>query len=461
VVLLEAGRGLLLYAATMSVTVPTALREAGAAELAASWEATADPETIRPRALSVLTSSAYGMHLLSLADQDQVAHAAWAQGADGLVYLVPATASGPGRALLVRSNAAVECLDLPLLDAGAGSLLSAYTASRVGFFGTADSTGADPAASAAGRQWLDSLERLCDWAWEAAVGPLVELVASWSLRRPARLVVVPTGPLAAVPWHAARHGGPNGRHRYACADLVLSYAASARLLAEAVGRPEPQQPRGAFVAPSPTALWASIGARAIRDTFYPDAAYLGFPRAESDGAGTPAELLDLLPAPGRPSASPMQISTHAVAATPPTESCLELSGGRLTVRQILDQAARRPADAPGGLAICDACATDLTEQDHDEALTLGTAFLAAGYGGAIGTRWPVGDRATAVLTFVLHDRMRRGGMRPADAIRSTQLWALDPDREPPDGMPPVLARYATLPGLAHPWAWAAFIHQGR
>lgn len=76
VVLLEAGRGLLLYAATMSVTVPTALRQAGATELAASWDAAADQDAIKRQALTVLTSTSYGMRLLSPTDQDEVAQAA-------------------------------------------------------------------------------------------------------------------------------------------------------------------------------------------------------------------------------------------------------------------------------------------------------------------------------------------------------------------------------------------------
>ena len=53
-----------------------------------------------------------------------------------------------------------------------------------------------------------SLDDLCRWAWLAAIGPLLE--RSVSRLRPSpngrapRLILVPMGDLARIPWHAAR-----------------------------------------------------------------------------------------------------------------------------------------------------------------------------------------------------------------------------------------------------------------
>jgi hypothetical protein len=468
VVLLEAGRGLLLHAATMSATVPHTLRETGHAALADAWERGSGADSaVRSRALDALARSIPGLRLLATPEAWGLASTVWAHGSDALVYLLPASPEGPGRAVVVRHQEAVEHLDLPGLVTDDGSPLARYTAARRVLAARPGSDNLDVYADPDGQRWLASLDELCTWAWDAAVGPLLGHLARWGLHRPPRLVIIPTGALGAVPWHAARRPHPDGRGgwRYGCEDAVLSYAASGRLLGDAVRRTiRPPAAEPAFVAnPTGTQVWASIGAEAIRDSFYPGTAFLGHPRG--DACGTREEVLGLMPAAGRPGASLLQLSTHARAEEPPTQSRLYLAEVQhLTVEEILAQTSGRPQAAPGGLVICDACTTDLTEQDHDEALTLGTAFIAAGYASAIGTRWPVADRATAILMYVFHHHLRDGGdtsTSPGDALRRTQLWALDPGRRAPAGMPANLARYVSDEKLADVYAWAAFAHHGR
>jgi hypothetical protein len=465
VVLLEAGRGLLLHAATMSATVPRTLRETGHETIADAWERNAADGAVRSRALDALAQSFSGLRLLAAPEAWALGSAAWAQGSDALVYLLPATPDGPGRAVVVRHEA-VEHLDLPGLSTDDGGMLARYTAARRVLAARPDADEIDLYADPDGRRWLSTLDELCEWAWDAGIGPLLEHVQRWGLHRAPRLVLVPTGALGAVPWHAARRESPAGDRdgwRYACEDAVLSYAASGRLLGDAVRRTaRPRAVEPAFVAnPTGTQVWASFGAEAIRRAFYPGAAFLGHPRG--DAPGTRDEVLGLMPAADRPGASLLQLSTHARAAEPPTRSRLYLAGGQdLTVEEILAQTSGRPQDPPGGLVICDACTTDLTEQDHDEALTLGTAFLAAGYASAIGTRWPVADWTTAILMFVFHHYLRDGeDTGPGEALRRTQLWALDRDRRAPAGMPQALTRYASDEKLADVYAWAAFAHHGR
>ena len=441
VLLLEAGRGLLLHAATATASVAAVLARTDHAELAEAWESDKADVAVRGRALAALGSSLAGYHVLSTPAAETVSEATWAQGADALVYLVSGSAASPGRALLLRTMQPLDHLELPELRDDAPAV-----------------TGYLAAVGRAGSpEWRAALDRLSDWAWTAAISPLLRRAQTWGVRRDPRVVIVATGALAAVPWHAARASGPDGP-RYACADLVISYAASGRSMVDAVRRPLPIGAKPAFVVdPTGTAGWTAIGARGTRAAFHPDADHLGMGRRPAGPTGTRAEVLALLMEGTR---SPLQLSTHAGASAVPTESYFLLADGKLTIAEILARAGSRPPEAPGGTVICDACATDLTADYHDEVLTLSTAFLAAGWSTAIGTRWPVDDQATAQLMFVLHGHLH-AGLRPADALRATQLWALDPDREPLAGMPVALARTAKDPGLAEPYHWAAFVHHGR
>jgi CHAT domain-containing protein len=122
-------------------------------------------------------------------------------------------------------------------------------------------------------------------------------------------------------------------------------------------------------------------------------------------------VLALLPGAAAAGASLLHVSCHGRAAGVPLDSALLLSAGReLTAGRILRQARTRAPDAPAGLVVLAACLSDLTDGDHDEALT-----LAAGTG------------------------------RPADALRAAQLWMLDPARSAPPGMPAELAAEAGRP----------------
>jgi CHAT domain-containing protein len=123
--------------------------------------------------------------------------------------------------------------------------------------------------------------------------------------------------------------------------------------------------------------------------------------------------------------------------------------------------AGRAPSTPGPTVVFGACDTDVAWADFDESLTLATAFLAAGAAAVVGARWAVLDRHTAVAMFALHHFRTARGEPAADALRSAQLWMLDPRREPLPGMPADLARWARRPVVADLSVWAAFGHHGR
>jgi CHAT domain-containing protein len=156
----------------------------------------------------------------------------------------------------------------------------------------------------------------------------------------------------------------------------------------------------------------------------------------------------------------LHLACHATTGATPEDSHLVLDGeSRLSVARILAAARARPADAPGGLVVLSTCASDLTTSAYDEALTLATAFLAAGAVSVVGSRWPVGDRTTACLMVMFHRYRAVDGLGDRDALRAAQRWMLDPQREfPPEVLPLCPPRPAAL---ADPVAWAPFTHHGR
>jgi hypothetical protein len=63
--------------------------------------------------------------------------------------------------------------------------------------------------------------------------------------------------------------------------------------------------------------------------------------------------------------------------------------------------------------------------------------------------------------YLVHHHLEVGGCAPADALHRAQRWMLDPDRQPPPGMPTALAEHCAGAGVGDPRAWAAFVHLGR
>ncbi|WP_405408208.1 CHAT domain-containing protein [Streptomyces decoyicus] len=448
------------------------------------------PSGLRRKALTVLGVRPGAQEdpairqLVGAADVAELTAGLAATGTDALVYLVPgmplSDGSFPGRALILRPGAGPTTLALPELMAPGSPPLEHYLDAAAERSRALADPDADPSWRAAceGR-WQDALSVLCEWAWRAVMEPLLASVRpvpadQWASARPPRIVLVPCGRLGVVPWHAARIRGPGEHgHRYACQEAVLSYAPSGAqfLAAAARRRMPPATGRQVLVAdPELTLPWAEVETAALRAACYPGALRYGeFLTADEarDAAGTPAELLAVLPGGASP-ASVVHLSCHALAAPRPTDSALRLAGppgagrdaGRLTVAGILDGAAGRRPDAAGPLVVLSACETDLSTRHHDEALTLATALVTGGAADVVGSRWAVRDGPTSVMMAVFHHHVTAGGLAPPDALRAAQLWMLNPLRTPPPTLDNPLRHEATRPDLHHLHHWAAFTHQG-
>jgi CHAT domain len=478
---LESGRGLVLHAATATVGVAESLRKAGQDTLAREWSRAAQdledepditvagllrpdhvPSTLRQRVLAALTGTLAQSGPLAPPEVSEVTRGLAAGGHDALAYLLPAADGLPGAAIIIRPSGEITVLAVPELavtpSSPAGRYVSAHAAYRT------RQLGGMAHQMRMTRQWDSTLRDITSWAGPALIENLLAAVGHGSGDRPARLVLVPLGILGMVPWHAALvRDGTAGDRRPALHRAVFTYAASARQFSDAVARPRrPWREAPAFVVnPLRDLAWASAEARAIRAAHCPGALLLGYLADEHASDVAPADVLALLPGTGTPGASLLHVSCHGRAAESPLKSALLLTAAQeLTAERILRQARARPPGSPASLVVLAACLSDLTSDDHDEALTLTTTFLSAGAASVIGTQWEVCDARSAVLMFMTYEFLAVGNGRPADALRAAQLWMLDPARVIPPGMPADLAAAADRLTLDDPAAWAGFVHHG-
>ena len=501
---LELGRGLILHSATAVAALPELLTEIGRPDLAEAWRESAAtdhqtpwdmarpgqeylttlqagvspldvPDDVRARAFAALAGSPAEQRLLNPPTVTEMADALTKIGADVLAYLVPPLAGSRGHAILVRAadprcadREAAEIVPLRFLS---GEALEAYNQAHSAMSG--EQTAMDDleaTRSQAIRDWRQALGDLCEWAWSGAILPILSKLREWKVGQLPRLVLITGGALSLVPWHAARSGSAEaGTTRYALQDAVFSYAASARQLVETACRPALALAESPVVLGDPTHTLphAIREAEAIHDRCYPSGRYFGFTSSgwsgTAAGEGNPGQILRELPQADRPGASVLHLGCHGwVGSSGPGQSHLVLADGQeLPVDAILRQARDRPVSAPGGLVSLAVCGSDLAAADYDEALTLSTAFLAAGAVTVVGSRWEIPDRATSFLMFMFHLRLARYGDSPRDALRLAQLWMLNPDREPPEEMPGELAQRARRLRLRDITEWAGFVHQGR
>lgn len=475
---LELGRGMVLHAATTGAGTAEALRSAGQPSLAGEWARQDQDEAaddLRYRVLRALRGQPAEARLLSPPSVADITAALAAVDADALVYLLPRDSAGLGAGIVVERAGSVRLLPLPALHADPGSPVAAFIGARRAF-DAAIRSGRD--AGTEGTDWQSALAEVCDWAWPAVIGPLLRAVPARGSREDRRIVLVPTGELGLVPWHAARH--PGGRSGYACQEAVLSYAPSARHFEDTARRAFRQWGRRPVLVSDPTGspYYSAAGIRGLYTAHYPGGAVYGDARRKLPGdvpgapAATPDDVLAVLPRGTGQSASILHLGCHAAVQVPVLGSSLDLgAGGKLAVRDILRQAragdrGNRSAGENGALVVLASCLSDVTEADYDEALTLGTAFLSAGAGGVVAAKWAVRESTTAIFMAMFHHYLNGSCPSPARALRQAQVWMLGPVRDIPDSMPRELRQEAALPAakggpdLAGPEAWAGFSYQG-
>jgi hypothetical protein len=477
VLALETGRCLIVQSALETRDVDTRLRALGEDALADRWQLAVRkdgpddaPTDLRRQVISALAGVPLAedgtalagpgdstTHLLDPPSIDEIKAALTALHTDALVYLVAGDA-GVGAAVVVPARGTPRWIRLPDLRIGS---LTGFERALAGAARSAEP--GDPGARDARRRVADSVPDVCAWAWHAAIGPLLADLGATS-RRPIRLVLVPMGPLARVPWHAARHLF-KGRPEYALERAVFSYTPSARLLCECANAGDVPLTGGGLVVGDPDTGGAAASlpaaraeALAINEKFYPDARYVGRTAdgtTAKGGAGTAADVVSWLRDPG---GGPMvHLACHSVAVraeNEPVSYFLLANGERLTAETLI-----RSTDRDIGLAVLASCRSAESVRGYDEAYSLATAFLVGRTRSVISAQWSVPDAPTSVLMFLFHHHLRVDGMRPAEALRAAQLWMLG-DAPPPVPLPVELgARFDRR--RVDLTMWAAFTHYGR
>ncbi|MEZ6235738.1 MAG: CHAT domain-containing tetratricopeptide repeat protein [Phycisphaerales bacterium] len=247
-------------------------------------------------------------------------------------------------------------------------------------------TGVKPAA----------VERLLTRLHEIAIAPIEPLIAGAT-----RLLLVPHGPLHALPLHAARseHGPLVDRFEVASipSAAFLHHVRTRRT--DSRGAPARDAANGRstsrpLVVGVPDEVAPEMGdeaeavARAIPDARLlvgSDATFEAFAAA----------------APGSPL---IHLACHGVfAARNPLQARLRFSDRWVTVRDLL------PLDLSGAVVVLSGCETGKAGVERgDEAYGLGRAVLAAGASAALLSLWPVHDRTTRELMISMYQEAFAG-----------------------------------------------------
>ncbi|WP_188283074.1 CHAT domain-containing protein [Streptomyces sp. CBMA29] len=482
---LELGRAMVLRAASTDRAVPELLEARGHHDLAEAWRSAvpddletaqvpvALPSALRRRALEAL---GYRQQdgLLATPTLDELGTAVADSGADALVYLLPGAGEDTGTAIVVGATGISHVPLIALSELEAGPLERYIDAST--------SQARSPLDQDVLLSWKAALSDLCDSAYQV-MRPVLSEIASRrhrdSVELP-RLVLVPCGKLGIIPWHAAHL--PNGGHGdFLCQTAVVSYAASGSQFLRTVRR-APRNPASAPILvadPRIVLTYAEIEVVTLQRTYYPQARLYGEydeSPASWEAYGTPDELLAAL----AEGPSLLHIASHGAEGPLPTRSALYLAVpdtpespppadggpgaqpdlGMLTVTRLLDRPIGEQAGEDGPLVVLSACRTDLSSREHDEALTLTTAFVATGARDVVGSRWNIQDTATLLFMAVFHHYLAIEHHSPVDALRAAQLWMLDPHRSNPGSLPAGVVRDIADTSLSHPAAWAGFVHHG-
>jgi predicted negative regulator of RcsB-dependent stress response len=226
------------------------------------------------------------------------------------------------------------------------------------------------------------------------------------------IIVVPDGNFHQMPWAGLRdRSGSPAVRRWAFA-VAPSVSLALRR------RATPHAAAAVIVGVSNPSGMPALPAVAqeVRDVaaIYPDA------RVLLDGAATPAALLQSLPGAGV-----IHIAAHAIdSPSYPMLSRLVLSGrdedGALTTAQVV-----RDAHANGAIVVLAACnSIGAASRRGEGTVGLAWAFLMADAAAVVGSLWDLDDADGAALFADFHSNLRRGLM-PAEALRASQLAAVD------------------------------------
>ncbi|HYS37601.1 MAG TPA: CHAT domain-containing protein, partial [Pseudonocardiaceae bacterium] len=273
-----------------------------------------------------------------------------------------------------------------------------------------------------------------EWLWATTAEPALR-----ALDGHGRIWWYPTGPLAALPLHAA------GLHRRGASGdwvgdhAVSSYTSTLQALLRSRTAPSAEPSDrvlavGMASTPRPDGSHDDLPAvpaelSALTDSYGDRLTVL------ADDTATRAAVLDALP--DHPA---VHLACHGLQdPDDPSASRLALHDGDLTLLDVV-----RAQRAPAELAVLSACQTARGDAElADEAIHLAAAFQLIGYRNVIGTLWNMRDAAAPDLARVVH-----------------RAVAANPTADTATALHEAVTELRRNPAFASPAVWAPYVHFG-
>jgi len=277
-------------------------------------------------------------------------------------------------------------------------------------------------------KWFDAIESVTGQLWLEIARPVF---ASLQSLKPDQAFLIPTGLLALLPLHAAWRD--NGSKREYLQDLLpVSYIPSARALVHArrnlgeAGRMlAVDEPRPVKASRLPSSHNEVLAISSLFEK----------PQILEHEKATRSAVLQALP-----KSEVAHFSCHGGADLEnPENSGLVMANDQiLTIKDLFELHL-----AGARLATLSACETGIPGTKlPDEVVSLPSAFIRAGFAGAIGSLWTMPDKSTALLMTTFYQLWREKGMLPAPALAQAQRELRAQEK------------------FQHPFYWAAFYMTG-
>ncbi|HEY7224688.1 MAG TPA: CHAT domain-containing protein [Micromonosporaceae bacterium] len=285
-----------------------------------------------------------------------------------------------------------------------------------------------------------AMAEVLDWLWTAVAQPVLKRLGFTSTLTPhaegPRVWWIPTGPLSALPVHAAgRSHGADEAAQTALDRVVSSYTPTVRMLRGV----RPTSDATAVTGQAGKTLVVGINSVPLHPPLLKaeeEARLVGKCLHAEPVLGADATHDTVYS--GLPACAWAHFACHAKAdSADPGASYLRLADKQLLVREIMGLVV-----PSGHLAYLSACSTAYGGSELlDEAIHLASAFQVAGFRHVVATQWPVNDSVALGYSEKVYDQVTRR-VAPAVAVHRA---VREVRRAKPD----------------QPLAWASHVHFGR
>ncbi len=277
-------------------------------------------------------------------------------------------------------------------------------------------------------KWFNAIEAVTGQLWQEVAEPVYSAL---QLLKPEQAFLVPAGLLALLPLHAAWRD-EESKNEYFQDLLPISYIPSARTLVHARRNSKSADRLVAIDEPRPV---NAPRLKSSHDEVLAISSHFHDPQILEHEKATCRAVLEALP-----EAQVAHFSCHGAAnwGDPEQSGLIMARGEVLTIKDLFELHL-----AGARLATLSACETGVPgTRVPDEVVSLPSAFIRAGFAGAIGSLWTVSEKSTAMLMTRFYQIWRTEGKQPVQALAGAQRELREDER------------------FRHPFYWAAFYMTG-